>query len=586
MADKLKNDGNAALSAGNYTEAIRCYTEAIKLSPLKEYYSNRSLAYLKLGKFNDALADGEQCVKLDANWGKGYQRKGAALQSLNRYKDAFETLKKGLELEPGNTQMKASCSEVEKLAQWEESQHKKEEAAKKQLAELQKLFEGDPLGQCRLMPEVKDLVDDVGFVKKISEIQNDPTKLQHYIATDEQVRMFVSVAAQYQHLSKLTDKERAELYLKQEEARMRAEKLEEEERDRRRKEEKARKEEEERKKKLEEESKLTIEQRKARDLKEEGNNFFKKKDFEKALELYQQASERDPTNIVYYNNIAAALLELKNYDKCIEVATKAIEIGRENRASFEFIARAMQRLGSAYLKKEDYPTAITHFRSSLTEHRDKDTLNLLLKAQKLLEDKEKREYINPELSAKAKDEGNDFFKKGQFAQAVDRYSEAIKRDPGNYVLYTNRATALTKLGAFGDALKDCDKCIELNPKFIKAYLKKGNVYFVTKQYQKCLDVYGVALEIEPDNAEIQEAMNKAIDQISRGQDKESVKRNLENSPELQAILRDPMMQQVLQAIKNKEPLEGYLKDPKILQNLEELMKAGVIGTGRVPSGDV
>jgi hypothetical protein len=42
------------------------------------------------------------------------------------------------------------------------------------------------------------------------------------------------------------------------------------------------------------------------------------------------------------------------------------------------------------------------------------------------EEKERREYINPELSLKAREEGNAFFKKGDFPAAVKAYTEAIK----------------------------------------------------------------------------------------------------------------------------------------------------------------
>ena len=41
-------------------------------------------------------------------------------------------------------------------------------------------------------------------------------------------------------------------------------------------------------------------------------------------------------------------------------------------------------------------------------------------------------------------------------------------------LYSNRAMCYTKLMSFDLSLKDCDKAIELDPKFIKAYLRKAN----------------------------------------------------------------------------------------------------------------
>uniref|UniRef100_A0A6B2L0G5 STI1 domain-containing protein n=1 Tax=Arcella intermedia TaxID=1963864 RepID=A0A6B2L0G5_9EUKA len=578
----MKTKGNEALSAGKFEEAIKFYDQAIHLNPVKEYYGNRSLAYSKLGKFTEALADAEQCVKLGPNWARGFQRKGFALHNLRRYQEAVEAYKKGLEYEPNNDQIKKGLSEVEDLAKWEETQKKAEEKKNEQMKDILRIFEGDPLGQCRLMPECKHLVDDVGFVKKVSEIKEDPKKLQTYLH-DEGIRLFVTVAAQYQHLSKMTDKERAELFIKQEEERMRMEKLEEEERDRRRREEKKRKEEEERKKKEELERSLTPEQREALKVKDEATAFYKKKDFEKALELYKKAASLDPKNIVYLNNIAAVLLTQKKFDEVLEVSTKAVEIGRDNRAPFEHIGRALQRLGTAHLRKGEYSQAIEFYKKSQTEFRDPDTLKLLKEAEKAQEEKVKKEYINPQLSEKAKEEGNEAFKNKRFAEAVEKYSEAIKRNPDNHVLYTNRATAYTKLQAYTEALKDCDTCLALSPKFTKAHLKKGSIYHTTKQYQKALETYQQGLEIEPENEPLKEAIQQTLMTVSQGSsggsNAEDVRKNIEKDPELQAILRDPMTQQVLNAIRNGQPFEHFLQDKKVEANIEKLIMAGVIGTG-------
>ena len=46
-----------------------------------------------------ALADGEACVKLNAGWGKGYSRVGAALFKLGRLEDAMKAYKDGLAVE-------------------------------------------------------------------------------------------------------------------------------------------------------------------------------------------------------------------------------------------------------------------------------------------------------------------------------------------------------------------------------------------------------------------------------------------------------------------------------------------------------
>jgi len=84
-ADELKSKGNAALQAENYSEAIDFYTQAIAVDPSNHIlYSNRSAAYAKVGKFSESLKDAEQTVSLKPDWPKGYSRKGAALELLER----------------------------------------------------------------------------------------------------------------------------------------------------------------------------------------------------------------------------------------------------------------------------------------------------------------------------------------------------------------------------------------------------------------------------------------------------------------------------------------------------------------------
>ena len=84
--------------------------------------------------------------------------------------------------------------------------------------------------------------------------------------------------------------------------------------------------------------------------KEKGNSAYKKKNFVVALEHYTKASELDPTDMTYLTNLAAVYFEQKELTKCIEMCTRAIEVGRENRADFKLIAKAYTRIGNAYKK--------------------------------------------------------------------------------------------------------------------------------------------------------------------------------------------------------------------------------------------
>ena len=185
------------------------------------------------------------------------------------------------------------------------------------------------------------------------------------------------------------------------------------------------------------------------------------------------------------------------YDQCVETCKKVIEEGRQRRADYQLIARAFSRMGNAHMKKEEYTEAINAYNKALTEHRTAPTLAALQKAEKLQEEKLKRDYINPEISLQEKEKGNEEFKAGHFPEAIKHYSEAIRRNPSDHVLFSNRAACYQKLGEYPLGIKDCDTCISMNSNFVKAYIRKGLLQTQMKEYHKALETYDKGLKIDP-----------------------------------------------------------------------------------------
>lgn len=272
-----------------------------------------------------------------------------------------------------------------------------------------------------------------------------------------------------------------------------------------------------------------------------GNEAYKKKDFETALEHYQKASELDNTDMTFLTNKAAVYMEQKKYDECINECQQAIEVGRENRADFKIIAKAYSRIGAAYQKKDDLENSRTFYRKSLSEHRTPETLSKLSEVEKIIKDRELASYVNPELAVEEKNKGNEYFQKGDYPSAIKHYTEAIKRNPDDAKLYSNRAACYQKLLELPLACKDAQECIKRDPKFVKGHIRLGLALIGLKKTTEAADAYRAALEIDENNQEALEGYRKAIG----SSDPEDVRKRAMNNPEVQEILQDPAMRMIL-----------------------------------------
>jgi tetratricopeptide (TPR) repeat protein len=85
------------------------------------------------------------------------------------------------------------------------------------------------------------------------------------------------------------------------------------------------------------------------------------------------------------------------------------------------------------------------------------------------------------LADSLKAQGNESFRRGEFVEAEDFYTQAIQKNPGNPLLFTNRANARLKLHRWEEAALDCNKAIEItgqNAPNHKAYYFLGEWLFL------------------------------------------------------------------------------------------------------------
>mmetsp|Transcript_5906 Transcript_5906/g.14172 ORF Transcript_5906/g.14172 Transcript_5906/m.14172 type:complete len:179 (-) Transcript_5906:72-608(-) len=130
----------------------------------------------------------------------------------------------------------------------------------------------------------------------------------------------------------------------------------------------------------------------------------------------------------------------------------------------------------------------------------------------------------------------------------------------------------------------CEKALDLDPKYVKAIARKGDIEFLRKEYHKALETYQKGLTIEPDNKACKDGLQKTMRMVNSSTgsgevDKERAAHGMAD-PEIQAILRDPVVNQVIQDLSGGDQAAGQraMADPVMSAKIQKLIAAGVLQT--------
>lgn len=552
----FKDQGNKHLQAGEFDLAIEAYSKAIELDSSDHvFFSNRSAAYLSKGDASSALADANTVIQLNATWPKGYSRKGAALHALKRYEEAKEAYEAGLVHAPSDAGLKGGIAEVSKII----------ETSKRAPPGGGGLFGPQMIQKLAAHPKFGKKLGDPAFLNKLQMMQTNPQLLM----SDPELMEVLQVMIGGENMDIPDDDIPSRPFNNNSTFNEPPSKPAG--------------------KPKEPEAELTEEQKaekqykdRANEAKVRGNALYKDKKFQEAIAAYDEAISIDPANITFINNKAAVYIELGEIDKAIELCNEALEVGKVHRAPYEDKAKVHQRIAAAHLKRSDIAAAIKSYENSQMENYDKAIERKIKNLQLDLRKHELESYVNPELGLQAKERGNAAFRESKFPEAIKEYEEAVKRDPKNAAYRNNLAAAYQKMCLFNDAKREIEKCIEIDPKYVKAWAKKGEIEFFMKEYHKAIDSYRAGLQVDPDNVTCKQGLQKTLQQVNSASGPDSERQaHAMADPEIQTILADPIIRQVLQDLQeNPQHAQNALNDPVVRAQIEKLIAAGILQVGK------
>jgi len=98
-------------------------------------------------------------------------------------------------------------------------------------------------------------------------------------------------------------------------------------------------------------------------------------------------------------------------------------------------------------------------------------------------------------------QGNKYFQKQDYQQAITAYQQTINSNPYHKIAYCNLGKCYLNLNLFNKAKECFKKALRLDPDYIEALNKLGVVYEYQKKYKEAWKCYNRVLKINPIEAE-------------------------------------------------------------------------------------
>jgi len=117
---------------------------------------------------------------------------------------------------------------------------------------------------------------------------------------------------------------------------------------------------------------------------------------------------------------------------------------------------------------------------------------------------------------KLKAAGNNFFKTGQYQNAIDKYAAASAIDPSVPAYWSNAAACYEKLGKYEEMAEASRNCIKADRNFVKGYFRLAQALKNTNELAESIKAIESGLAISSSNADLKR-MKKELTELQRGE---------------------------------------------------------------------
>jgi tetratricopeptide (TPR) repeat protein len=185
-----------------------------------------------------------------------------------------------------------------------------------------------------------------------------------------------------------------------------------------------------------------VDEKGARTARDSGHAWLEKKEYDKAIQDFDEAIRLDPKDSFAFSYRGIAWYSKEEYDKAIQDFDEAIRLGPKYPHLF-------YHRGLAWFHKKEYDKAIRDFDEAIR--------------------------LDPKLAIAFHDRGYMWFHKKEYDKAIQDFDEAIRLDPRWASVFNYRGIAWLEKKEYDKAFKDFDEAIRLVPKYAPALNNKAYV---------------------------------------------------------------------------------------------------------------
>lgn len=227
---------------------------------------------------------------------------------------------------------------------------------------------------------------------------------------------------------------------------------------------------------------------------------------QRILDLCEAILSETPMETVTLVTKCAALVRLGRSESAVGITTNMLR--RDSSCMLAVVAR-----GEALIGTGNITAALQTLKNALTLDPDNSAARTLLKKAKALEAE--------------KAAGNKAYSESRSVEAIDHYTRALALNSHSptfdAILYSNRAQAHLQDRRYEEALSDLNKAIDLDPRYVKAYIKRAAAYSGLEKYQEAVDDLEKAKELDPESKDIRKKLQEAQGDLRRSKRKDYYK---------------------------------------------------------------